>query len=239
LIEENMHDLWIGVDQKLRDAQLSFEEMGRSIQPPERTAINVVLESAGAIVDTRWQDKFYGRVATFLVKARSVPEVIESCFGADCGSSAMKNWFNGLLPAEQTRRRAFSDQFRADREGFHRHNLTTERNVSEHRLGFASIEGKVIGPFGKVHTATPFQQIPTAESRPLEADIGNDPALQWAATLPPRPVQPRWDQFTIGGKPLFSECRDYLTLCQQLVEKARGISQRVHGAESLTSPPTS
>jgi hypothetical protein len=56
-----MHErLWAGVARKLQDAQLSFDEMARSLQPPEHTTLNVVLESAGKIIDTRWQDSFYG-----------------------------------------------------------------------------------------------------------------------------------------------------------------------------------
>jgi hypothetical protein len=238
-IEVAMHEqLWAGVDRKLQDAQLALDEMGRSLDPPEHTTLNVVLESAGKIIDTRWQDSFYGHVGTFLAKVRSVPSIIESCFGADRGSRPMKDWFDGLPPAEQTRRQAFSDQFRGDRQAFGRHDLTNERNVGEHRLGFPSVEGKVVGPFGKVHTASPVQRIPIAESRDF-GDPGNDPALLWAATLPPRAIQPRWDQFTIGGKPLFPECRAYLTLAEQLADQARAISQRVHGTDSLSTPPAS
>jgi hypothetical protein len=235
-----MHEhLWAGVGRKLQDAQLAFGEMTRSLQPPERTPIYAALQSTGAIVDTRWQEKFYAHLDSFLAKVRSVPEVIESCFGADRGSRLMRDWLGGLSLAEQTRRQTFSNEFRADREAFRQHGLTNERNVSEHRLGFPSVEGKVIGPFGDVHTASPVKPIPTAESRPLEADIGKDPALMWAATQSPQAIQPRWDQFTIGGKPLFAECRAYLTVAQQLADKARGISQRVHGTATLTAPPSS
>jgi hypothetical protein len=232
-----MHEhLWAGVDRKLQDAQFSLNERGRSLQPPERTHMNVVQQSTGAIIDTRWQDSFCAHVDTFLAKVRSIPGVIESCFGADRGGPPMKHWFDALPLAEQTRRQTFSDQFQTDRKAFGRHRLTNERNVSEHRLGFPSVEGKVVGPFGDVHVATPVKSIPTAESRSF-GDPGNDAALLWAATQPPQPVQPRWDQFTIGGKPLFPECGAYLTLAQQLVDHARGISQRVHGTDSLTTPP--
>jgi hypothetical protein len=235
-----MHDhLWAGVGRKLEEAHSILADMPKSLQPPERTHMTVVLESAGAILGSDWQSSFYSLVGTFLAKVRSAPSIIEACFGADRVSQQMKDWWDRLPPDEQRRRQAFSAQFRADREVFRNHYLTTERDVTEHRLGFPNIEGKVGGPFGQVHTATPINRIPDAESRPLEPDIGNDQALQWAATLPPRPVQPRWDQFTINGKPLFPECQDYLTLAQQLVEKARAISQSVHGANHLTTPPSS
>jgi hypothetical protein len=233
-----MHDdLWAGAHRKLEDALLYLDEMAKSLQPPDRTPMNVVLQSAGAIIGNRWQNSFYAHVDTFLAKVRSVPEVIECCFGADRGSRPMRDWFDRLPPAEQTRRQTFSDQFRTDREAFRRHYLTNERNISEHRLGFSNVEGKVIGPFGEVHTASPAKRIPDAESRRFGP--GDDPALPWAATQSPQPVQPKWDQFTIDGKPLFAECQAYLALAQQLVHQARVISERVHGTDSLTTPPSS
>jgi hypothetical protein len=230
-----MHEhLWAGADRKLEEALGSYEAMARSLQPPARMPM-----SPHEVIDTRWQDSLYTNAGTFLAKVRSVPSIIEACFGADRGSRPMKEWLDSLPPDERLRRQTFSHQFRPDREAFRQRHLTNERDVSEHRTGFPSIEGKVVGPFGTVHIASPAHRIPTAENRPLEADIGKDPALMWAATQPPRPIQPRWDQFTIGGKPLFEECRAYLTLAQQLVSQARDIAQRVHGTNSLTTPPSS
>jgi hypothetical protein len=241
MCEVSMHDhLWAGIDRKLEEAASIFAEMAKSLQPPERTHMSVVLESSSAVLGSNWQSSFYSLVGTFLAKVRSVPSIIEACFGADLVSPPMRDWWDHRLPPdEQQRRQAFSAQFEADRKAFRDHYLTTERDVSEHRLGFPDIEGKVVGPFEQVHTATPLNRIPDAESRPLEPNINNDPALQWAATLPPRPVQPRWDQFTIAGKPLFPECRDYLNYAGQLAAKARTISQSVHGTHHLTRPPSS
>lgn len=79
-----------------RHAQRAFDDMGRSLRPPENTAVNVALESSGAILDTGWQDSFYGHVGSFLAKVRSVPSIIESCFGADRGSRSMRDWFDAL-----------------------------------------------------------------------------------------------------------------------------------------------
>jgi hypothetical protein len=99
-----MHEnLWAGVDRKLQDAHFAFDEMATSLPPPERTPMNVAQQSTGAIIDTRWQESFYAHVDTFLAKVRSVPEIIESSFGADCGSGPMRQWFkkrhtaNGIL----------------------------------------------------------------------------------------------------------------------------------------------
>jgi hypothetical protein len=87
------------------------------------------------------------------------------------------------------------------------------------------------------HIGSPVRPVPIAESPPPRDNPDNDPALQWAATQPPLPVQPIWSGFTIDGKPLFAECRDYLALAERLVEQARSISQRVHGSNNVTPPP--
>jgi hypothetical protein len=73
--------LWAGIDWKLEAAQISLHEMARSLSP-ERTTMTVVHQSTGAIISHRWEQT-YEHVDTFLAKARSVPEIIESCFGAD------------------------------------------------------------------------------------------------------------------------------------------------------------
>jgi hypothetical protein len=102
------HDpLWAGIDRKLQDALFYFNEMARSLQPPERTPSNVAQQSSGAIIGTRWQESFYAHVDTFLAKARSVPEVIESCFGAD-RVLMRTEWFGQLPVGEQTRRKSQS-----------------------------------------------------------------------------------------------------------------------------------
>src|SRR5207247_7874094 len=127
-------------------------------------------------------------VSRFLAEVRSVPSIIEACFGKDLGSREMKNWWNGDLTLdEQKRREAFSTKFQAERKAIDGHPLTTERNVSEHRLGIPEIEGEVVGPFGAVHTATPTNRIPAAECRPLDPNIANDSGAQWAATLTSQP----------------------------------------------------
>ena len=77
------HDLWVGVESALHKAQFHLNEASRSLQRPERTAMSVVLESTGTIVVKRWEEPFYAHVDSFLVEARSVSNVIESCFGHD------------------------------------------------------------------------------------------------------------------------------------------------------------
>jgi hypothetical protein len=234
--------LWLGVDGRIREAERSYREMGTSISRPDHTWENAALVAAGVDVNRPWQDTFYPNVSTFLAKVRSVPSIIEACFGKDSGIRRippMKDWWDSLTLDEQQRREEFSDQFRADNKLFRDHYLTNERDVSEHRLGFPNVEARVVGPFGKEHIARPDRRIPSAEPRPLEPNINNDPALMWAATLPPRPIDPpRWDQWTICGKPLFDECRAYLQLASDIRGRAQVICDAVHGAQHVSAPPT-
>jgi len=53
--------------------------------------------------------------------------------------------------------------------------------------------------------------------------------------------RPKPEQFTItrAKKPLFPECEAYLALAEQAVATARAISASVHGAKSVTEPPSS
>jgi hypothetical protein len=232
--------LWVGVDLKIQAARTTLDEMRKALQPPVPTAWSVVQESTGTIVGgPDWQSIFYPLVARFLSEVRSVPWIIEACFGFD-RSPPMKTWWNQLPLDEQQRRETFSDQFRADRKAIDDHALTTERNVADHRLGIPEIEGKVVGPFGAVHTATPTNRIPDVECRPLDPNIANDPGAQWAATQPSQPIRPKPEQFTItrGKKPLFPECEAYLVLAEQVVAAARSISYNEHGSNSLTPPPS-
>jgi hypothetical protein len=67
--------------------------MEQSLAPPENTAINVALQSAGAIVNTGWRRSFYAYLDAFLSATRSVVEVINCCFGHD-PHRQLKSWFN-------------------------------------------------------------------------------------------------------------------------------------------------
>jgi hypothetical protein len=229
-----MHEeLWAGVDLKNEHAAFFLEQMGQALAPPPRTQINVALQATGAIVGTGWQRSIYAYLDAFLAMARSVPEIIHACFGADL---VMKKWFLALPKAEQDRRNEFTTRFEIAYKAFKTLPLSNARNVSLHRSGIAPVEVKIVGRFGVSHIGTPIKRVADAESRPIGA--GTDPALQWAATLPPVPVEPRWTDFTIDGRPLFPECRAYLEEAAKLVTQARAIAKSVHGTESLTPPPT-
>jgi hypothetical protein len=232
--------LWEGVDLKLQAARTTVEEMRKVLQPAPKTAWTIVQESTGAIVGgPDWQSKFWPLVNRFLAEVRSVPAIIEACFGKDDGSREMKSWWKGLAPDEQQRRQAFSALFQPERKTIDLHALTPQRNISEHRRGIVEMEANVVGPFGAVHRATPTNRILDAECRPLDPNINNDQGAQWAATQPSQPIRPTPEQFTITSakKPLFPECEAYLALAEQVVAKARAISASEHGTKSLTMPP--
>ena len=81
-----MHEeLWTAVEFKLEGAQLFLEEMGKDLLPPSIThrESTAAILSAGAIVGHLWQRKFYHHVDAFLAMARSIPDIIQSCFGID------------------------------------------------------------------------------------------------------------------------------------------------------------
>ena len=229
-----MHEeLWAGVELKINNAEFFLEEMGKALLPPERTQMNVALQTTGAIIDTGWQRSFYAHLDAFLAMARSVPEIIQCCFGWDT-SDAMKSWRDRLSTTEEKRRREFKKSFKGAYKTFRKLPLSNARNISLHRTGVAPVEVNIIGRYGISYIGTPVSHVPTAEGEEIAA--GDDQALQWVATMPPVPVQPAWPDFKVNGKSLFTECRAYLDGAKNLLARARGISLQVHDNESLTPP---
>jgi hypothetical protein len=108
-----MDELLAGVELKLQNPEFHLDMMGRSIQPPEQTAINVALQASGALIDTGCQRSFYAYLDAFLSAARSILEIIQCCFGADLGHPDMKQWFeNELLDDERARRHEVQERVR-------------------------------------------------------------------------------------------------------------------------------
>jgi hypothetical protein len=228
-----MHeDLWAGVHLKLQHAQFHLQRMGQSLEPPERTATNVALQAAGAIIDTGWQRSFYAHLDAFLSAARSVPEIVQCCFGVDEGHPDMKRWFGKLPEAEKLRRREFKKQFKTTYDSFRALRLGTLRHISEHRTGVAPVKVTISGLFGVTYIGGPVKLVPISETRHI-----GDPDLSWMN----RPIplrQPSWDDFKLEGQPLFPACQEYLNGARDLVENARHISDAVHGTMGLSSPPS-
>lgn len=112
----NVHDdLWAGVHLKIQYAGFHLLEMQRSLHPPELTHNDIVQISSGAIVANNWQQRFFPHFDAFLMAARSVPEIINACFGPD-RSPQMKDWFNDLDSDEKSRRLRFGEAFKLARE---------------------------------------------------------------------------------------------------------------------------
>jgi hypothetical protein len=226
--------LWAGVELKVQYAEFHLQQMIRSLQPPERTPVNVPQQTAGAIIDTGWQRSFYAHFDAFLSTARSVPEIIQCCFGEDRANRAnpvMREWWNKLPAEERERRKEFRKQFTSDYDSFRALRLSTARHISEHRIGYASVTVTISGLFGVIYDGGPVRRVPLSETR----DIA-DPQL--AVLAKPVPLQPQWDDFTIDGQKLFPACQDYLARAQALVVEARRHVLQVHGTDTLTPPPS-
>ena len=76
-------DLWGGPGVKQEHAFYFWRRMQHALEPPPRTQINVAMQSAGTIIGRDWQRSFYANFDAFLAMARSVPEIINVCFGYD------------------------------------------------------------------------------------------------------------------------------------------------------------
>ena len=226
-----MHEkFWAGVELKLQHADFHFRKMEQSLQRPEHTSENAALQASGAMIDTGWQHSVYAHLDAFLSAARSVPEKIQCCFGVD-QYHVMKIWFKALPTAEQDRRNEFKKQFKSNYEGFRALHLGTARHISEHRTGVAPVTLTISGRFGVTYIGDPANHVPTSEIRHTD-----DPSLAWM--IRPNPIEPTWADFEIEGKPLFSECQDYLGNARTLTDKAKHIVHHVHGTNSLTYPPS-
>ena len=223
-------NLWAGTVLKLEYAEFHLQKMGDSIQPAERTHFNAAREAAGTIIDTRWQRSFYAYFDAFISAARSIPEIIQCCFGTDRANREMKTWFDQLPVDERDRRRQFSSQFMPAYDGFRALPLGAVRHVIEHRSGVAPATVSISGLFGVIYAGGPATPVPISETRQID-----DPALSFLGR--PRAMLPKWDDFKIEGRPLFPESRAYLDAAVALRDAARGIALQVHGGNSVTWPP--
>ena len=213
---------------KIEYSAFHLDRMGQSIQPPERNHHNVALEASGVIIDTGWQRSIYAYFDAFLSAARSVPEILQCCFGHD-PNNRMKAWFEDLTADERRRRDEFSDRFAPALKAFRALDLGTARHVSQHRRGFAQVDVTISDFFGVTHVGGSNTPVPSATSRQID-----DPNLAFLAR--PMALLPGWQDFTINGKPLFAECVGYRKNAQVLIDEARKIVDEVHGTENLTQP---
>jgi hypothetical protein len=233
-------NLWSAVEHKLSGAEFFLKQMGRDIVPPSLNSPHLAaIASTGVIVSHPWQERFYYHLDAFLAMARSVPEIIQCCFGVD---RLMRRWLARLTTSEVTRRRTFQKQFEPLSQTFAAKPLTRARNVTLHRTGVPPTEVHVVGRWDS-YSGGPLAAIPQSEILPIVA--GNDPALQWAATEPAQPVQPTANDFWLLMPPgsstskvqLFPECQAFLDAARTLISDAKKIAAAIHGSDPLTAPP--
>ncbi len=240
--------LWSGVSFKLAEAEFFLDEMGKDLvhprHRPESRGFAAVMESTGALVHHPWQPRLYYHLDAFLVATRSVPEIIQWNFGIDTRfQNKLKTWWEQLPADERQRRESFQQHFGPLYQQFRCLPLSQARNVTVHRKGEPPVEMQVNGRWG-VYVGGPAQHVPGAESQPIVA--GDDPALQWAATLPPTPVEPSPADFnlvlpqaggTVHKEPLLATCAGYLQQARGVANQADQLRHAEHGDGLLTTPP--
>jgi hypothetical protein len=227
-------DFWTDIELKLESAEIQLREASRDIRPELPPQYAAAMQYTGVVVsdgtDPRWRAKLSSHVSAFLADCRSIPDIIQSCFGKD---PRAKRWLSKLPPGETQRRHQFQGSFGPQYERFRKLPLSRARVDTLHRQGFANIWVKV----GKSHI--PLQKLDDTEIKHFR--FGPDPASQWADSLPPRPARYLPTHFffkTVGGryKPLFPLCQSYLLRAQELVREARKLYETVHKGHDLTKP---
>ena len=229
----HQEELWAGPELKLEYAHFHYIVMTQSIAFPHWRDDEIAQMATGTIIDTGWQRRLYAHFDAFLSAARSIPEIVQCCFGFDQRAlRKVKQWFAKLDAQEQLRRRESSKQFAPAYNRF-RDNLplSNTRHIIEHRTGVAPVEVTINSLFGVSHVGGPTKRVPLSETRTLP-----DPDLQWMAKPVPVP-QPHWEDFKVDGQPLFQEVQEYLTAASTLVSEGRNLSKLIHGTNSVTSPP--
>ena len=190
---------------------------------------------------TKWQPDFYYYLDAFLGAARSVPDVIQKCFGMDPLSKG--KWKQAPDSDEIDRRNTFQAEFTILHSAFRGETLSRVRTSVYHWHGVAPVQAKARTALGRDYTGGPLEPIPSTACK--ELPLETDSAI--AAMNKPLPVDPVWHDFnfeipqadgTIRSIPLFDECRAYLRAAEKLVNEARELCVRIHDAGVLTPPPT-
>ena len=150
-------ELWAGVELKIQNAVFHLRQMEQSLDPPEQTQENVALQVSGAIIHTDWQRSIYAHFDAFLSATRSVPEVIQCCFGVDLGHPVMRIWFDKMVDAERDRRKEFKKEFKTAYDTFRALPLGNARHISEHRSGVAPVVVTITGMFGITYVGDPVK----------------------------------------------------------------------------------
>ena len=227
-----MHEeLWAGIEAKQEFALFHHVEMSRALDPPQDTAYTVALLTSGAVIGNNWRLRLYANLSASLSAVRSIPEIINCCFGEDRGGPEMGRWFDALPSPEQARRREFSERFRPHLLSFRELMLSKARIDSDHRFGVTAAEGKITGIWGETYLASATKNPPLTETRTIGGPLLGHATHHF-------PLRPMWDGFTLDGQQLFPLCMDYINRAQALIGEAHRIADEVHKSEPLTPPPS-
>jgi hypothetical protein len=189
-------------------------------------------ESGDPIMAAAGRRPFYAEFDAFLTMARSVPELIQACFGTqEMPPKYVRDWFDGLDPGEKLRRAKFTTQFESIYRAFQNLPLSNRRTAILQRAGGAGVQVLIVDRFG---VSPDTEAVPGAQSTPIASDA--DPSFPVPRSAQASCVEPSWTDLYIDGHPLYDEVVDYLEQVSNLIAAAHKISAEVHGAQSLTVP---
>lgn len=160
-------DLWSGPNVKLGYARFHLNAMHESLQPP--VIRDRRYHDPSTIVGGLWHLSFYPHLDAFLSVTRSIPEIIQCCFGVDTLAKVRKNkapktvmqkWFANQPSEERRRRQKFEAQFKQAYDSFRKLSLSHMRNITLHRTGLAPVKVEVSDRFGVTHVGGPTTPIP-------------------------------------------------------------------------------
>jgi hypothetical protein len=234
-----MHEeLWQGIDFKLAEAAFFLDRMGKVLVPQW---VNDPMGHPGYRHSAaHWQPDFYFYLDAFIGATRSIPDVIQKCFGWDKHSE--KKWPQPPDNHEIDRRKRFQSAFTRLYVAFSRQPLSRVRVGTFHWRGVPSVQTKAKVFCGQEYIGKPGQIIPSAV--PRQYPPGTDQALI-ALFSKPLPVEPSWPDFTLEipqedgtteSKPLFPACQAYMKSADELVKESRALCERLHGGYNLTPP---
>jgi hypothetical protein len=234
-----MHEeLWQGIEFKLAEAEFFLDRMGKVLLPAHIT--DPRWHPAYGHSAAHWQPDFYFFLDAFIGATRSVPDVIQKCFGWD--ERSKDEWPQPLDCDETDRRRKFQARFTGLYVAFHRQALSRVRVGTFHWRGMPSVQTKARVFCGPEFTGKPGQIVPSAAPRRFPP--GTDPAFV-ALFGEPLPVEPHWEDFTLEiprddgtteSSPLFPACQAYSRSAQELVKESKELCELLHGESKLTPP---
>jgi hypothetical protein len=186
-----MHEeLWQGIDFKLAEAHFFLDRMGKTLLPPQHSDRRWHQSYGPAVA--QWQPDFYFYLDAFIGATRSVPDVIQKCFGWDWRSKG--EWPQPPDSDEVGRRDKFQAEFTGPYLEFHRQPLSRVRVGTFHWMGMPSVKARARVFCGQEYTGRPGQLVPS--TAPRQFPPGTDPAFL-ALFSKPMAVEPYWEDFTL------------------------------------------